>query len=233
VTIDTSNVKEQLFADSNLDLDVKLEEELEKYLADVLASDVDEVANLHMNLPFLFQPITFPCSIFNNEFSSVQYLCLHVRTKHKGGSPCICKQCKKTFFSSSKLENHKCIVTSKYICYLCQKEFSRVASLKKHLRVFVCEKCNKTFTAIEALRRHEQAHTGEMKFVCKICSKGFKRQSGYNDHQNIHLGNRPFVCDQCVKRFQQASNLRTHVKGIHSGEPRPTCDNCNKKFSVL
>lgn len=63
-------------------------------------------------------------------------------------------------------------------CTICNKRFSKVAHLNRHIKIhaaikpYICELCNKGFARAEQLMNHMNAHSGIKPHVCKICSKG-------------------------------------------------------------
>lgn len=107
-----------------------------------------------------------------------------------------------------------------YVCSLCNKSFSCLFQLEKHVAThqpskrFRCLECGKSFTQKTRLRTHQSVHTGERPFSCKICGKMFSRQDNCLRHERFHSGLEPYSCRQCGKSFTALGNLKIHEE-IH------------------
>ncbi|XP_006792423.1 gastrula zinc finger protein 5-1-like [Neolamprologus brichardi] len=107
-----------------------------------------------------------------------------------------------------------------YVCSLCNKSFSCLFQLEKHVAThqpskrFRCLECGKSFTQKTRLRTHQSVHTGERPFSCKICGKMFSRQDNCLRHERFHSGLEPYSCRQCGKSFTVLGNLKIHEE-IH------------------
>jgi len=95
-------------------------------------------------------------------------------------------------------------------------------------RDFECELCNKKFTKVEILKRHIKTHLKDKEFKCSYCSKTFDRRDVLNDHIRNHTGEKPFECNICKKKFTRGfvllRHMRTHGEGLYK------CDFCHKGF---
>jgi len=70
---------------------------------------------------------------------------------------------------------------------------------------------------------------------CLVCLKVIRKTS-YSRHRRIHTGEKPFACEICDYRSNQKSNLRLHIRQMHStGDeevPEYVCYICNYRSKV-
>lgn len=112
------------------------------------------------------------------------------------------------------------------------KEFTLIEGMEEEgmapPRDFECELCNKKFTKVEILKRHIKTHLKDKEFKCSYCSKTFDRRDVLNDHIRNHTGEKPFECNICKKKFTRGfvllRHMRTHGEGLYK------CDFCHKGF---
>ena len=60
--------------------------------------------------------------------------------------------------------------------------------------LYTCETCQKTFTHMRNLKRHVKDVHGEKKFVCEQCGESFTRKVNLERHQKRHSGSTPHIC---------------------------------------
>ncbi|XP_076171349.1 uncharacterized protein LOC143148666 isoform X2 [Ptiloglossa arizonensis] len=158
-----------------------------------------------------------------------------------------CKDCGKTFSSSSLLNSHNCSNSSfNSSCDVCGKPFKRREHLYQHRKLhtgerpFVCTTCSKAFSRKEHLVRHSVSHTGEKMHECEVCGKSFSRKDNLHKHRKTHGVSGPYICETCGKSFvvkhYYSMHLITHASTTGDGDcqdPLPyKCDLCHKAFSV-
>uniref|UniRef100_UPI00358E6F8A zinc finger protein 79-like isoform X1 n=1 Tax=Myxine glutinosa TaxID=7769 RepID=UPI00358E6F8A len=121
-------------------------------------------------------------------------------------------------------------------CYVCDKSFTVLSSLKVHQKMHTREKlhkcsvCSKGFIRHSKLKIHQRVHTGEKPYTCPVCNKTFGHSSSLDGHQRIHTGARPYKCSVCRKGFSSSSYMSQHQK-IHTGEKPFKCSLCPKAFA--
>lgn len=83
--------------------------------------------------------------------------------------------------------------------------------------LYKCSRCDQLFSQLNILRRHEAiVHDHERAHVCDICGAKFTKRSSLTSHERIHLNLKPYRCSHCAMEFRQRSNMRRHIKLIHT-----------------
>ncbi|KAK1790236.1 hypothetical protein P4O66_014157, partial [Electrophorus voltai] len=170
-----------------------------------------------------------------------------------------CDQCPQSFNVEFNLRLHKSTHgTADPTCPVCDKKFSRVASLKSHIMVhekeenFLCSECGDEFILQSQLSLHLEEHRKELSgtkvYTCRTCSKEFKAVNQLKEHMKTHVKMRPIMtstrnykknidrsgftntCHHCGKTFKKPSQLVRHIR-IHTGERPFKCTHCGKAFN--
>uniref|UniRef100_A0AAX7TD32 C2H2-type domain-containing protein n=1 Tax=Astatotilapia calliptera TaxID=8154 RepID=A0AAX7TD32_ASTCA len=170
-----------------------------------------------------------------------------------------CDQCSQTFNVEFNLTLHRSThTTSDFTCPVCNKKFSRIASLKSHIMLhekeenLICVECGDEFVLQSQLSLHLEEHRKELSgikvYTCKTCDKEFKTSAQIKEHMKSHIKMRPLTstsrnykknidrsgftnsCHHCGKAFKKPSQLIRHIR-IHTGERPYKCTHCGKAFN--
>ncbi|XP_028908899.1 zinc finger protein 236 isoform X2 [Ornithorhynchus anatinus] len=181
----------------------------------------------------------------------------HLRDHEQNDKPHRCDQCPLSFNVEFNLTLHKCTHSGEDpTCPVCNKKFSRVASLKAHIMLhekeenLICSECGDEFTLQSQLSLHMEEHrqelVGSQSHTCKACKKEFEASSQLKEHMKTHYKIRvsktrsynrnvdrsgfTYSCPHCGKTFQKPSQLTRHIR-IHTGERPFKCSECGKAFN--
>ena len=149
-----------------------------------------------------------------------------------------------------------------YNCSKCDKTFSQMIGLKKHIESFHegirynCEKCEKSFTKKHNLNVHIQAIHKEKKsedlpkdqikkkkkkiknLLCLLCDKTFSKSSNLKVHTESVHEEKKVICSTCGIACSSKETLRRHNKTVHEGIKRTTvnkinvCPICGKNVKI-
>jgi hypothetical protein len=123
-----------------------------------------------------------------------------------------------------------------YHCFLCDKQFSHVSHLTRHVlthpdeQPFECVECGKRFARKGHLTRHMTMHSKCRPYTCQDCGKTFAHRTHLRRHEIVHSGLRPHKCRVCQQSFSRKSSLSRHYF-IHTTEKPFVCPVCEKGFN--
>lgn len=124
-----------------------------------------------------------------------------------------------------------------YICKTCDKSFTKMFSLNRHMQLHTgfkphkCSYCRKAFIQKTDMERHETTHSEILNFSCSFegCDKKFRTKKNLNCHLVTHSIDRPFKCQFCPKDFKVKRLWRFH-EGLHKDAKPYNCDICGRGF---
>ncbi|XP_053528031.1 zinc finger protein 256-like [Artibeus jamaicensis] len=122
-----------------------------------------------------------------------------------------------------------------FVCFECEKSFTRISALRIHQRVhtgekpYMCSECGKSYTTGSALYHHQRVHSGVRPYQCNECGRCFIHRYDLLTHQRVHTGEKPYTCSDCGKSFRWSSGFLNHQR-IHSGERPHVCSECGKAY---
>jgi len=89
---------------------------------------------------------------------------------------------------------------------------------KKHTgtKGYPCNNCNKRFSSLWSLKRHVKTYNPKQPYTCDLCNKNFLRLHHLREHEMAHP-REPYVCEYCNRTFLRERFLKTHVK-THIGK---------------
>lgn len=183
----------------------------------------------------------YMCDLCDKKFDTFSQINTHIEENHK---PIICEICKSSLPNSHSYKQHyrlckRQIKLKTTICNYCNKIYSNVSVLNRHMRTvhenirdFSCNICEKSFTLKTHLIAHQAVHSTTRDFKCEICSLAFKTEAALKVHQNAHTATRDYVCDICGSNFTTITYLKIHME-THTTTRNFVCDKCNKSFKSL
>ncbi|XP_060733965.1 zinc finger protein 423 isoform X1 [Tachysurus vachellii] len=195
----------------------------------------------------------YPCNQCDLRFTSFEsfqaHLKSHLEVLLRRQS---CPQCNKEDFDSQEsllqhLTIHYTTTSTQYVCESCDKQFSSVDDLQKHLldmHTFVlyhCTLCQEVFDSKVSIQVHLAVkHSNEKKmYRCTACAWDFRKESDLQMHvKHSHLSqptapgvaNKARKCIFCGESFGTEVELQCHIT-THS--KKFNCRICGKAFHAI
>lgn len=195
----------------------------------------------------------YPCNQCDLRFNSFEgfqaHLKSHLELLLRRQS---CPQCNKEDFDSQEallqhLTIHYTTTSTQYVCESCDKQFSSVDDLQKHLldmHTFVlyhCTLCQEVFDSKVSIQVHLAVkHSNEKKmYRCTACAWDFRKESDLQLHvKHSHLGHstgpaatgKARKCIFCGESFGTEVELQCHIT-THS--KKYNCRLCGKAFQAI
>ena len=122
------------------------------------------------------------------------------------------------------IEDEQNDLNAKLICSHCDKKFTRMDNLKRHMKKHAgynvkCAICELMVRDKFDLRTHiRRVHKHET-FSCSLCDKSFRHQSTLNAHIQLHKSVFRFQCDICGSRYNNSAQFTLHVNNHHGVKP--------------
>uniref|UniRef100_A0A8C5M9C5 C2H2-type domain-containing protein n=1 Tax=Leptobrachium leishanense TaxID=445787 RepID=A0A8C5M9C5_9ANUR len=209
------------------------------------------------NTNYEYSGTPLKCNVCLLNFAKGSQYKRHMRDHERNDKPFRCDQCPISFNIEFNLTLHKATHNvDNPTCPVCNKKFSRVASLKSHImihekeEILICAECGDEFTLQSHLSIHMEDHRQELMgnktYNCKSCKKTFETPLQLKEHMKTHFKIRfanarsynrnidrsgfSYTCPHCGKTFQKPSQLTRHIM-IHTGERPFKCTLCRKAFN--
>lgn len=127
-----------------------------------------------------------------------------------------------------------------FFCILCNKTFSKMFSLNRHMLIHngiknhKCDHCGYCFVQKSDLDRHKTIHGDSWDFKCSYagCAKLFRTKKSLRSHSKTHEDDRSVNCNVCSRSFKANRSLKTHLAAVHYGILPFICDFCGKSYPV-
>ena len=169
----------------------------------------------------------FHCNVCGSSFKSTDGYSRHMEMhKNKdGGVSYPCQTCSKVFHHTYLLKQHEqSHKTSTFVCDFCGKSFAFQALLNKHRRrlhtkekTYFCTKCPESFYVSKDLTNHmAMLHEGhDLNITCHVCGKSVRRTNIKHHVKTVHSKRDREECPLCGKDFKCHQYLNDHINEIH------------------
>ena len=148
-----------------------------------------------------------------------------------------CSDCSKTLSCNKSARSHfrKWHMAkndgSKFVCKLCNEEFTTKYVLMNHLQEIHGRTKIPKQIIYEKLKPLEDGH-----MECLDCKKTlFSKETSREHYKNVHMAKETFKCKVCLKHFRYEGSAKTHYMKFHMAKKDGTkfiCKLCNKRFTM-
>lgn len=186
----------------------------------------------------------FTCPICEKNLRNLSYLKKHIQAIHKlpkSDDKFLCLYCLEEFHQENLLVTHYTVEHK--LQYWSAVEMTKVYSDDPRC---ICVDCQKTFTNLFSLKKHMVTeHKYETPFPCLYCKESFLEENLLlNHHECKHQllqaaidsaernSNGPNIhaCPKCRKTFTEEYLMRKHMVTDHKSEAPFPCLNCKESF---
>ncbi|XP_013421226.1 zinc finger protein 225 [Lingula anatina] len=182
-----------------------------------------------------------PCDKCDKVFTSLKSLQRHKECYHAVHQE-MCKECGICY---DNWENHVCRYDEKkFLCEVCGNfivNCGKIQHLRSHynVKLYVCYLCNREFTRKDNLDKHIRVHTGKMIKDCEYCGKGFVNHSNWKLHTRRHaeIGHEkpdkpdPSLCLVEARKKKNGKSGTSKQKNNTDSKKRPTIKRPRKHVS--
>lgn len=171
----------------------------------------------------------YECDHCGKQFNCREYVTRHMSNFHSG-RVFKCKYC--TEFETPIKTNLEYHMRKIHALDRLKAEQMVVDQKRKNIEEskHKCKQCNRMYETEAKLEKHVKYVHSEKPFECDQCNKKFGCKPYLSHHVFIcHSGN-TFKCDQCEFVTTTRSNLKNHLRNMHSNELRYVCENCSQPF---
>ncbi|KAK4306619.1 hypothetical protein Pmani_021570 [Petrolisthes manimaculis] len=133
---------------------------------------------------------------------------------HKGLKPEECGVCGKQFPTKGLLTNHckNHFKEKAFRCELCDKEFMRLVTLKKHVKYAHGHGTTTRIPPIYDDRPSRKLYGESKPFKCDECDATFTTNGKFLAHQHTHRPNKQYKCEECGMCFAKSYTLEVHMQ---------------------
>uniref|UniRef100_A0A1A9WA09 Protein krueppel n=1 Tax=Glossina brevipalpis TaxID=37001 RepID=A0A1A9WA09_9MUSC len=136
-------------------------------------------------------PILLRCPRCENQFATIQQLCLHMQQSKDQNGNCI--DLPVNNLSNNNKRRSK--TRGSYNCPHCPRRFQAKAQFQRHVNAhdlassksFQCQECDAYYSSTRHLQKHvKMAHMNSNTYTCEECGKCFAFKKDLNDHMLYH-----------------------------------------------